>query len=320
MISVVIPVYNTENYLEECLNSVVEQTYKNLDIILIDDGSTDKSGEICDIYAKKDNRIRVYHIENSGQSVARNSGIKIANGKFISFIDSDDWIDKEFYEKMISHLEKYDADIAVCGRKLIYPNKSIIKFVDTAPKIFNKKKALEELMLARSFDSSTCDKLYKMDLFKNVRYPCDKTSEDHAVVYKLILNSSKIVHIGDALYYYRKGIAGSVSERIEPKSYDLIEIKEQVVNEIVYNYPELEKIAQTYLNSSIIGLKSRIEMSSKEVQESTDITGFIEKVDNLFKSKILQILLDKNISIKQKFTTITLLIHLYPFLRKIRGY
>lgn len=110
-ISVIVPVYNVEDYLEECINSILGQTYKNLEIILVDDGSTDNSSKICDIYEKKDKRIKVIHKENGGLSSARNEGLKYRTGEYISFVDSDDFIDKTMYEKLYSAIKKYDADV-----------------------------------------------------------------------------------------------------------------------------------------------------------------------------------------------------------------
>ena len=128
IISVIIPIYNVECYLERCLESVVNQTYKNLDIILIDDGSTDASGKICDKWSKKDKRIHVYHTINCGVSHARNEGLKHICGDFVSFIDSDDWIDKNMFENLLEHMIKYHSEIGVCGYKLEYDTYSKIKF------------------------------------------------------------------------------------------------------------------------------------------------------------------------------------------------
>ena len=111
LISIVIPVYNVEKYLKQCLDSIINQTYTNLEIILVDDGSTDNSGTICDYYSKIDKRIRVIHKKNEGQSIARNIGIKVSNGKYIGFLDSDDWVEQDMYRFLIENIEKYNADI-----------------------------------------------------------------------------------------------------------------------------------------------------------------------------------------------------------------
>ena len=122
LISIIVPVYNVEQYLDDCLISIINQTYKNIEIILIDDGSTDKSGKICDEYAKKDSRIIVIHKENGGVSSARNAGLRIAKGAYIGFVDPDDWIAEDMYEVLYSNAKKYDADVSVCKYKIVKNN------------------------------------------------------------------------------------------------------------------------------------------------------------------------------------------------------
>ena len=135
LISIIVPVYNVEQYLDDCLVSILNQTYKNLEIILIDDGSTDNSGKICDEYAKKDSRIIVFHKENGGVSSARNAGLRIAKGIYIGFVDPDDWIAEDMYEVLYLNAKKYDADVSVCKSKIVI-NRNLksnapIVFVDT---------------------------------------------------------------------------------------------------------------------------------------------------------------------------------------------
>lgn len=127
LISIIVPVYKVENYLSKCLDSMICQTYKNIEIILVDDGSPDNSGKICDDYAKKDSRIKVIHKENGGLSDARNAGLKIATGKYIGFVDSDDYISVEMYEKLYNQAKKEDADIACCNYYRVKMEKNLIK-------------------------------------------------------------------------------------------------------------------------------------------------------------------------------------------------
>ena len=156
-VSVIIPVYNVQDYLERCVDSIIKQTYKNIEIILIDDGSHDNSGKICDDYKKKYNNIIVIHKENEGQSIAREYGIKIAKGEYISFVDSDDFLNEKYYEKMIRLLEKSDCDIAVCDyikfstNKLNYNNANLIDVV----KFKLDKFTLSPSRLVKSPESST---------------------------------------------------------------------------------------------------------------------------------------------------------------------
>ena len=129
-ISVIVPIYKTEQFLSKCIDSIINQTYKNLEIILVDDGSPDNCPKICDEYAKRDNRIKVIHKENGGLSSARNAGIEIATGDFSAFVDSDDWIDSDMYESLVKLSDEYNADIAECGYRFIRPWKVENKILD----------------------------------------------------------------------------------------------------------------------------------------------------------------------------------------------
>lgn len=166
-ISVIVPIYKVEDYLHRCVESIINQAYTNLEIILVDDGSPDNCPKICDEYAEKDSRIKVIHKENGGLSDARNTGLLVATGEYISFIDSDDYIDINMYKSIITYMEEHDLDIAECGIKHVYNNK--IKQNDKLDKsihVFNSEEALKELMLERRFHQTVWNKLYKTKLIK----------------------------------------------------------------------------------------------------------------------------------------------------------
>jgi len=145
-ISIVVPVYNVEQYLEKCVNSIINQTYKNLEIILIDDGATDSSGKLCDELAKIDNRIKVYHKENGGLSDARNYGVERATGDYIGFVDSDDCIDSEMYEKLYEAIRKENVDVAECNLKIIYPDREELFTEQNYYNVCTKQEYLEEYL------------------------------------------------------------------------------------------------------------------------------------------------------------------------------
>lgn len=204
-VSVVVPVYNVELYLEKCINSILKQTYSDFEILLIDDGSTDHSGELCDRFAVLDKRIRVIHQKNEGLAEVRNIGIKNAKGSYILFVDSDDWIDQITIEKCLSIIEKYNADI-VCFRfikeycdKTHKENKS---YAGDDIKILNKKEALELLFYPKYVDTITCNKFVKREMFEGVIYPKGKLHEDLFTTYKFVANAETIVCISDELYHY----------------------------------------------------------------------------------------------------------------------
>jgi len=206
-ISVIIPIYNSEKYLNRCLNSIINQTYTDLEIILVDDGSTDNSLNICKQYGKIDKRIKIIHQENAGASVARNKGIENSTGNFISFIDSDDYVDCDMFSVLYNNINKYQSDISICGRSIEFDDNKKNTSKKENIKVMTNKEALIELNSLMSFDMSPCDKLYKIKLFENIKFPKVKKCEDFYIMYKLFYYSSNIVYDSTPLYHYcrRKG-------------------------------------------------------------------------------------------------------------------
>lgn len=202
LISIIIPIYKVELFLDECITSVVEQTYKNLEIILVDDGSPDNCPTMCDGWAEKDNRIRVIHKPNGGLADARNAGLDIATGEYISFIDSDDWILPEMYEKMMSVMQKENVDICACNIRSCYPDHEEVwgcKEYFTG----NSEQTLDMLYSDTKYPVSSLNKLYKRECWKELRFPIGKICEDAFTTYQLVHNAECIVQIPEAFYCYR---------------------------------------------------------------------------------------------------------------------
>lgn len=202
MISVVVPVYNIENYLRPCLDSIINQTYKDLDIILVDDGSTDKSGAICNEYAAKDDRIRVFHTENNGVSATRNFGAKqaIKNGSsYVSFIDSDDWIDLDTIEFLLKLIEKNEADVASCSIYREFPGNQVIRNLKDA--IYTGENA-PCAVVDGGITDSCCDKLWNIKIWEQYEFPTGRVYEDYATVYKALENAKTIVVSSEPKYHY----------------------------------------------------------------------------------------------------------------------
>ena len=165
-ISVIVPVYNVEQYLERCVESIINQTYKNLEIILVDDGSTDNSGKLCDELAKKDNRIKVIHKENGGLSDARNRGIEEAAANIVGFIDSDDYIDKDMYEVLFENLKKTGANLSMCGHYDVFNGIIPNQVENIEVKLLSPSQAIKMVMEAKILSVTAVNKLYKKDLFR----------------------------------------------------------------------------------------------------------------------------------------------------------
>ena len=192
-ISVIVPVYNVAAWLPRCVDSILAQTCKNMEILLVDDGSSDASGRICDAYAEKDPRIRVVHKENGGLSSARNAGLDMASGEYLGFVDSDDWIEPGMYAEMLGLMEKYDAQL-VCAGRCDVDGGTGEKAVGLCPEreeCVSGEELAGRIFLWDHCDSSACDKLYRRELFDGIRYPEGKTCEDIPVTYRLALKARR---------------------------------------------------------------------------------------------------------------------------------
>lgn len=224
LITIIIPVYNVEQYLRRCLDSIVSQTYTNLEIILIDDGSPDNCPQICDDYAAKDNRITVIHKKNGGLSDARNAGLDVCKGKFISFVDSDDWIDKNYVKVLFDLLTETNTDIAIGN----FFKTDGSKESPTFP-IQHKTLNPTEAIICCTHGNTpafaiSCSKLYKKELFDNLRFPVGKYHEDEFTTYLLFYKSSSIAYTSQVLYYYYSRETSITSSQ---HPYDALEAFEQ---------------------------------------------------------------------------------------------
>jgi len=257
VVSIIVPIYNVENYLERCINSILNQTYSNLEIILIDDGSKDNGSKICDSFAKKDNRIIAVHKENGGLSDARNYGLKMATGKYICFVDGDDWIEKDMIEVFLFQLIKNNADICI-GRRFrsnSFNEKKIEKF-RTYPKnkILDKEQGLKYLMSFTGYDMSVCDKMFKKELWSKIEFPYGKTCEDSFTTYKVFANSNKSVYLHQGMYnyFYRENSISRNSKVNET----VIEANEEQLDFIRSKLPNLIVEATSSYLTSIISVEN----------------------------------------------------------------
>lgn len=203
MISVIVPIYNVENYIKKCIESICNQTYQDLEILLIDDGSTDLSGKICDIYAQKDTRIIVVHKNHGGVSDARNTGIEKANGEYLAFVDGDDYIHERMYEILMKNLQNTGADISVCGFKKIaksIESDTLISKEDF--EIYEGSDIIYRLWLDNVRTVVLWNKLYRKQIFNNLRYPIGRYHEDTFIIHRVLAKCKKIVYSNLELYYY----------------------------------------------------------------------------------------------------------------------
>lgn len=263
-ISVIVPVYKVESYLEQCISSIIKQTYKNLEIILVNDGSPDNCGKLCDIYAKKDSRIKVIHKKNGGLSDARNVALDIATGDYIGFVDSDDWININMYEVLINEAKNEDADIVECKFKSVYDRNIKIDMNEVIEKkIFNAEEAIKQHLKGKYFYRCVWNKIYKKELFKDIRFPYSKLAEDLYVTYKLFYKSSKLISVNFQGYYYYirdNSIMGIGDFKLAMSTFEGIKEQHEF---ICSNLPKLKPmIDKLYINCL---LKSYVECKKNEI-------------------------------------------------------
>lgn len=242
LISVIVPIYNTEKYLVECIESIREQTYSNIEIILVDDGSTDASIEICDEFSKKDSRVRVFHKENEGSAVAKNFGIQQSKGEYIILVDSDDTVSDKMIEVLYTHIKEKNADIAI-GNYYIYDESDKNFYFYVTDKDFSVEElAIQEIMNRQAgdwqFNSSAfilpTFKLIKKELFKEVQFSNGRRFDDEATMHRFYLLASKIIFINDNLYRYRQR-SGSIMRSKFDLSWarDLVEVFSKKISDLV---------------------------------------------------------------------------------------
>lgn len=222
-ISVIVPIYKVEEYLNRCIDSIINQTYSNLEIILVDDGSPDDCGKICDEYAKKDKRIKVLHKENGGLSDARNRGVEVASGKYVCFIDSDDFVNPLMIEVLYNNLIKYKADLSICNYK--QTSKSDIDTVNISSentKVFEGASIMNNLYNDLYVVTEVAwNKLYKKDVWKNIKYPFGKIHEDAYVIHHILNACKKVVYSDLKLYYYFER-ENSITKVFNEKRFDAL--------------------------------------------------------------------------------------------------
>ena len=243
LISVIVPCYKVEEYLAKCIESIQKQTYKNLEIILVDDGSPDSCDVICDEYAKKDERIKVTHKENGGLSDARNAGINIAKGSYIAFVDSDDLVTEDYIEYMYNMIVQTNCNLAISGVKTIFKNDEIKEEEGKRKnEVLTAEQTYEKLLFADVIDVCAYAKLYKKELFDDIRFPKGRVYEDTAIMYKIIEKADEKIVFGDKCCYYYISRAGSISKHTEfnEDEKDYIEFTNKMLNHILNKYPNLE--------------------------------------------------------------------------------
>ena len=247
IISIIVPIYNVGKYLPRCIESILNQTFNNFELILVNDGSTDNSGVVCDDYAKKDTRIKIIHKSNGGVSSARNAGLYVAKGEYIGFVDPDDYIDKNMYEKLYRLCIDNNSDIAICrfNREIngkIQNKESTEEIIE-----LNNMEAMNELFKGNLYRFSLCNKLFSKKCFNDVLFPEERIHEDLSTTYKLFANSKKAVYINYCGYIYVRRENSILTSTYNEKRLQAFIAWDEIIEFIDKNYYEIiEQVIATF--------------------------------------------------------------------------
>lgn len=319
LISVIIPVYNVEKYLDRCVQSVVDQTYKNLEIILVDDGSLDNCPLLCDNWMAKDNRIKVIHKSNGGLSDARNRGLEESNGKYITFIDSDDYVDINYVKELYNAIKSNDCDISVSGIVVKYSNGTVLNKYTNIKEELTPKETLKKILYDDGIDISATAKLYKKELFENIKFPKDRLYEDAATTYKLICLSKKIANNNVPTYIYMIRNDSIAQSSFNKKKMDLIKSTREMTDFIKNKYQDLNDACDRRLMYAYLSTISQLA-SVKERHETEE-----KILTNYIKNNSKKILKDKKCPNRDKLAILSLKFgfNFYKFIwniyRKVTG-
>lgn len=287
LISIIVPIYNVEKYLDRCINSLVKQTYKNIEIILVDDGSKDYSGKIADNWGEKDSRIKIYHKENGGLSDARNYGIEKSSGKYLSFVDSDDYVDERFIEVLYQILIKNKVKISAVGiQKFSNKEYNIEKnYFNEKDEIFDTEKAIQYLYNNSKYCNYAWNKLYLKELFNDIKYPYGRKMEDLGTTYLLFDKCEYVAYNSIPLYFYYQRENSILHNPDKQFWIDKFVLVSERYKYIKRKYPD---IYENYLNYFYVVLESFFYISKKERKNS------IEEIKKIYPN------IRKKISLKSK--------------------
>ena len=303
-ISIIVPIYNVEKYIKKCIDSIIVQTYTNIEIILVDDGSPDNCGKICDEYKEKDSRIRVIHKENTGVSGSRNIGLQNITGTYVTFIDADDYIEKDMIEILYKALKEYNADISICGTNDLKSNYELKRQSKCKQIVeMDKKNALKELLNEQVFTCVCWAKLYNAKLFETLKFnEQTKIAEDLEILYKILDKCNKVVYVPENKYNYLLRENSATKEKFNKDWIREIEISKEILNFIEKNYSDIyEYAAKRYVRINITCVYKILKTSGN--------INDVKKLTNNIKPYYKYYLKSSYISKKYKIAVISLLIN-----------
>lgn len=320
LISIIVPVYNVQSYLEECIQSIENQTIVNREVILIDDGSTDQSGVMCEKLSKIYDDIIVIHKENGGLGSARNAGLDIAKGKYIGFIDSDDYIAKDMYERLYDAMIKNKCEIACCNRYRLIRKEGMNQITEYKSNgiqtltCMKNENAIKYLLLDRGITYSACDKLFERNLFDGIRFPNNKyPSEDIPCIFKIVAKSNRIAHIGVPKYYYRLNEQSITHQEFKTENISTFHYMSEIYQDILQSFCLLKEEALYAYMQSTAAIYSRM-INDGKCKEFKEIEKELRRT---IKSYLGKILMNQYFSANAKIVMTMISIRIYPFFSEI---
>lgn len=307
-LSIIVPVYNVEPYLKDTLTSILKQTFDDFELLLIDDGSIDASGQICDQFALKDNRVHVVHQTNAGMSAARNRGLTMATGKYLGFVDSDDLLAPNMYQLLISNLETFDAAISICGMKEIRRGQTVEPYSKQVAQLYDSEAILALILKGKRLSVNIQNRVYKASLFKDVTFPSGKIAEDAAVTTALLCRKNRVVFDETPCYFYLRHGASATTRpfaRVDLTSIEVWRANEQLIQA---TWPRLSGLAHMRVISSNFYVLDKIMLSEnwRKIPDQKPIIHFL-------RSNAAFILKNSEFTRNRKIAVVLLLISPYLY-------
>lgn len=287
LVSIIVPVYKVERYLNRCVSTIINQSYANLEVILVDDGSPDKCPQLCDEWALQDSRIKVVHKKNGGLSDARNEGLRKSSGKYICFVDSDDYISTKFVETLYELIHEYNTDMSAVSHKNVF-SEELESCENTNHKeittVFEGEEAIRQLFFNDTFANYAWNKMYKRELFENISFPVGRKMEDLGTTYKLLLNANKIAYSTKVLYYYFQR-EDSILHKVNLDFYrDKFELSRERYEKIQDIYPDLRENDFFYFGV-LLETYPKLSSQMNEYEWTNTVNRVFEKCKEMVNSK-----------------------------------
>ena len=317
LVSVIVPVYKVEDYLVRCVDSILSQTYRNLEVILVDDGSPDRCGGICDEYTEKDPRVRVIHKENGGLSSARNAGIDIARGEYLEFVDSDDWIEPDAVESMLKTALEQHTEMVIAGRWDVSA-KTGEKKLGLCPRkteVLTAEETVSRIFRWDNCDSASWDKLFHRRLFREIRFPFGKIVEDVPIMYLIVLDAGRVAFLDKPIYNYFHREGSITTSRISEKTFHFAQHTSKILPYIQENYPNLTVEARYLRVRSLVHAVQSVDLAAREDREK--FAGICRGERKALREHVGFVLGCSLFGNREKITALLLACDLYRLLRKI---